>query len=105
MIRVIAGLALIIHLNYILPMNRRFILVGLGLIVVGKVFLALAILSIEDLQKCLSIDRSLIEGPTSGLLCVDISMNYFVLAGIFLAAGAAVFVYGWRSKSWIKKYT
>jgi len=87
-------------------MDRRFIIIGIGLIVVGKVFLAEGLLSQDALQKCLSIDRGLILGPTNKVqICTDDSMKFFILSIIFLAAGAGTFVYGWKSKAWMKKYT
>jgi hypothetical protein len=74
--------------------------------VVGKVFLVSGLLAEEDFQKCLTIDPSIIAGPTNKLpLCENNSMNHFLLSLIFLGVGAGTFVYGWRSKAWMKKYT
>ena len=75
------------------------------MIAIGKVFLVFGIFALEDMQKCLTLDRSMIGGPTRDLTCTDYSINYFVVSMTFLAAGAITFVYGWRSKSWIKEFT
>jgi hypothetical protein len=83
--------------------DRRFIIIGIGLIVVGKVFLLMGIMSEDGYQKCLSAESDT-KLPFADK-CVDASMSYFVLSVIFLGSGAGMFVQGLRSKAWMKKYT
>ena len=86
-------------------MRRSLMIAGIALIAIGKVFLVFGIFALEDMQKCRTLDRSMIEGLTRDLTCTDHSINYFVVSITFLAAGAIAFVYGWKSKLWDKDFT
>jgi hypothetical protein len=87
-------------------MRKSIVIGGIVLIAIGKIFLVGGILSQEGLQKCLSLDPSIMSNPgkVGAPICMDDSMNFFIVSIIFLAAGAFTLIYGLKSKSRIKQY-